>query len=128
MSIFSVIGFNYSQNNRYIITLKHNCKVYQKADFNSQSLKNLPKGAKLYVIGKVADFLKTTDGQYINRNDAEIREDKAYRTNVQIDLNVANYKQKLQEKNKEGLNLNNNTRDFIELPSRDTVKFENLKF
>lgn len=124
----AALSSSFAQINKYIITLKQSCKLYQKADINSMSLKSLQKGAILYVIGREADFLKTTDGQYIHRNTAEIREDKTSRINAQIDIIVGNYKQKLQEKSKEGLNLNGNSRDFIELPSRDTIKFENLKF
>lgn len=126
--IVCALSFNYSQNTKYFIILKNNCKSYQNAYINSHSLKNLQKGDKLYIVGREADFLKTTDGQYIHRSDVEIYENKITRTNAQIDIIAGEYKQKLKEKNKEGLNLNNNSRDFIELPIRDTVNFNNLKF
>lgn len=118
----------FAQKSKFYIVLKQDASALEKADIKSKSINTFSKGRKIDIIDKEGDFVKTIDNQYIHKSKAVIRENRTYRVNEEIEILKNDYKNRVQKKTQEGLNLNSNSRDFIELPVRDSVKFENIKF
>jgi S-adenosylmethionine hydrolase len=116
-----------AQKSQYYIVLNQNTQAFEKADLKSKLTNSFSKGKKLDIIDKEGDFVKTVDNQFIHKTKIVIRENKTYRVNEEIEILKKDYKDRMQKRNQEGLNLNSNSRDFIELPVRDSIKFENLK-
>lgn len=119
---------SFAQKSQYYIVFSQNTQAFEKADLKSKTTNNFIKGKKLDIIGKEGDFVKTNDNQYIHKTKVIIRENKTYRVNEDIEILKQGYKDRMKQKCQDGLNLNSNSRDFIELPVRDSVKFENIKF
>lgn len=126
--LFTNTLWSQTQNNKYYCILKQDCKTYEDANLNSKVTSSQKKGTKIFILGKKGDFVKTSDNQFIHKDFIKISENLTYRVDSQIEVMNNDFKTKMKAKNTEGLNLNNGSRDFIELPKRDTVKFENLKF
>lgn len=115
---FSVLA----QNTKYYIIPKKDANMYEKADLRSRVARIAKKGKNIDIKDAVGNFVQTTDNLYIHGSQVNAYVNKVVRSDINIENSGNSYKKQVQNASKQGLNLNNNTRDFRELPDRDTVK------